>query len=233
MEISNQNAAPRVYDLICFGDEVPGLLAVVAAAREFRRRTGKFPKTLVMFKGTSSEGVGGHLVRGGLGYLDRTHAPADERAKLKLPTFGDPCALYKEFLTRSGVNQIALDPRKADTALRQMLSEIGADIISRAAIEAVDKNGDRITSLTLNSGASFSANQFIDCTVNAELAQLSGVPKYQGFGTFGLPDSELPTGMIFETEGINFPRLQQVELSYLKRFTNPADAEAQRFIHWQ
>ena len=41
----------RTYDIICFGDEVPGLLAIVSAAREFRRRTGKNPRTLVMFKG--------------------------------------------------------------------------------------------------------------------------------------------------------------------------------------
>ncbi|XQQ06443.1 MAG: hypothetical protein EDM05_56355 [Leptolyngbya sp. IPPAS B-1204] len=33
----------RSYDFICFGDEVPGILAIVTAAREYRRRTNRFP----------------------------------------------------------------------------------------------------------------------------------------------------------------------------------------------
>lgn len=231
MEISSFNATPRIYDLICFGDEVPGILAVVAAAREFRRRTGKLPKTLVLFKGDSQQGVGGHLVRGGLAYLDRTHVPAEERSKLKLPMFGDPCSLYKEFLQRSSVNQIALDPRKANVALRQMLSEVGADFMSRLGIESVVKSGGRLMTIRLTNGASFVASQFIDCTVNAELAQFAEVPKQVGFDTFGLPESELPVGMIFETEGLSVQRLQQCELNYLRRFNTPSDQEAQRLIH--
>lgn len=230
MEISEFSATPRVYDLICFGDEVPGILAVVAAAREFRRRTGKLPKSLVMFKGDSQQGVGGHLVRGGLSYLDRTHVPVEERTKFKLGLFGDPCALYKEFLQRSSVNQIALDPRKANAALRQMLSDAGADIISRINIESVQRHQGRITGLRLSNGSVFLANQFIDCTVNAELAQYAEVPKQVGFDTFGLPDSELPVGMIFETEGLSVKRLQEVEMNFMRRFNTPSDAEAQRMI---
>ena len=66
---------PRSYDVIGFGDEVPGVLALVSAAREYRRCTGKALRTLLMFKGNSQEGVGGHLVRGGLAYLDRCSLP--------------------------------------------------------------------------------------------------------------------------------------------------------------
>ena len=220
----------RTYDIICFGDEVPGLLAIVSAAREFRRRIGKNPRTLVMFKGNSPDGVGGHLVRGGLAYLDRSHVPPEVRSALGLSTFGDPATLYKEFLQRSGVTEIALDPRKADAALRKMLSEAGADIISRIEIQSVIKDGTRIAGVLLDNGTTFLAKQFIDCTVNAELAQAARVLKLQGFGTFGLPESELPVTLIFETEGLTIARLQQVELAYLKRFTNSNDAEAQRLI---
>jgi len=223
--------APRAYDLIGFGDEVPGVLALVAAAREHRRRTGNPLRTLLMFKSNSQDGVGGHLVRGGLAYLDRSNIPSDVRQSLNLPTFGEPAAIYQEFLQRSGVTQIALDPRKADAALRRMLSESGVDIVSRVAIATVLKDSsNRMNGIQLTRGETYLAKQFIDSTVNAELAQAAGVPKLQGFGTFGLPESELPVTLVFETQGLTIQKLKDVELAYLKRFTNRGDAEAQRFI---
>ena len=221
----------RTYDLVCFGDEVPGIMAVVAAAREYRRQTGKVLKALIMFKGSSSEGVGGHLVRGGLAYLDRSNVPLDVRQYNGLGCFGDPSTLYKEFLQRSGVAQIALDRYKADVALRKMLSEVGADIISQIQIQSVTKDAaNRITGIQLTNGNTFLARQFIDCTVNAELAQAAGVKRLPGFGTFGLPDSELPVTLVFETEGLAIAELQSAELSYLNRFSRP-DAEAQTFLN--
>lgn len=220
----------RTYDLICFGDEVPGILALVAAAREYRRRTGLLPKTLLMFKGNSAEGVGGHLVRGGLAYLDRCQVPQDVRQFQTIPIFGDPSSLYKEFLQRAGVVQIALDPRRADTALRQMLREIGTDLLSRVQIQSLVANGNRLAGIRLVRGDTYLASQFIDCTVNAELAQFAGVQKVQGFTTFGLPESELPVTLVFETEGLTLDRLRKTELTYLKRLSDPNDAEAQRYI---
>ncbi len=221
----------RSYDLIGFGDEVPGILAIVAAAREYRRRTGKHLKSLIMFKGNSQEGVGGHLVRGGLAYLDRSYIPAEIRQTYCLPVFGDPVAIYKEFLQRAYVNQVALDPRQADVTLRQMLSEVGADIISRVEIASVLQNAGKLTGIVLTKGETYLAKQFIDSTVNAELAQAAGVQKLQGFATFGLPDSELPVTLAFETEGLNIQKLRAIELAYLKRFTNPNDAQAQVYVN--
>ncbi|MFM7446989.1 MAG: FAD-dependent oxidoreductase [Leptolyngbyaceae cyanobacterium] len=220
----------RTYDLVGFGDEVPGILALVAAAREFNRRTGRRLRTLLMLKGQAQEGVGGHLVRGGLSYLDRSTVPLDVRLAYGLPTFGDPSRLYLEFLRRSDVQDIGLDPRKANTALRSMLSEIGADILSRAQIKSVIKQGDRLAGIELTRGETYLARQFIDASVNAELAQFAGVPKYQGFGTFGLPESELPVTLTFETEGLSVQQLQATELAYIRRFTNPKDLEAQQYL---
>ncbi|MBW4578134.1 MAG: FAD-dependent oxidoreductase [Tildeniella nuda ZEHNDER 1965/U140] len=221
---------PRSYDVIGFGDEVPGVLALVSAAREYRRRTGKAPRSLLMFKGNSQEGVGGHLVRGGLAYLDRCTLSADIRQAYGLPTFGAPSAIYQEFLQRSGVLQIGLDPRKADAALRAMLSEIGADIISRVQIQSVLKDGKNLKGIQLATGNTFLGKQFIDSSVNAELAQMAGVKKLQGFATFDLPESELPVTLVFESQGLSVQRLKEIELNYLKRFTNRNDAEAQRYL---
>ncbi len=43
-EVSTVNNHPG-YDIIAFGDEVPGVLGIVSAAREYFRQTKKYPRT--------------------------------------------------------------------------------------------------------------------------------------------------------------------------------------------
>ncbi len=221
----------RTYDIIVFGDEVPGVLALVSAAREYKRRTNAFPKTLLLFKGNSQLGIGGHLVRGGLSYLDRSSIPLPIRQANNLDTFGDPPAIYKEFLQKAGVQLIALDPNKASAALRTMLSAVNADILDNVEIESVFKEGQKISGIQLTNGNTYQGKQFIDCSVNAELAQAAGSRKLKGFETFGLPDSELCVTLVFQTAGLSIQNLQKVELQYLKRFTNTADQNAQNWLN--
>ena len=222
--------APRIYDLIVFGDDVPGVLALVSASREYKRQTGKQLKALLLIKSSSKLGIGGHLVRGGLAYLDRSNIPQELRSQLGTSNYGYPVAIYQEFLTRSGVVEIALDAKKADAALRTMLVEAGADILSQVSIANAVKSGDRLTSLILANGETYIAQQFIDCTVNGELAQLAGVSRRSGFGSFGLPESELPVTLVLETQGLTPKALRDVEASYIKRLVNLQDTEAQRYI---
>lgn len=223
-------SSTRSYDFICFGDEVPGILAIVTAAREYRRRTNQFPRSLLMFKGNSQEGVGGHLVRGRLAYLDRSSIPYGIRQQFKLDDFGDPPAVYKEFISRVGVAKVSLDPVRANTVLRQMLSEAGVDILSRVEIDSLVMDGSRIAGIKLKRGEVYLGKQFIDCTVNAELAQAAGVKKASGYTSLGLPESELSVTLVFETEGLSTSQLRAAEDSYLRRLTNPNDGEAQRWL---
>jgi hypothetical protein len=228
--MNNTHTTERFYDFICFGDEVPGIMTIVSAAREYRRRFGYFPRSLVMFKSPSSLGVGGHLVRGRLAYLDRSSVPLSIRQSLNLDDFGDPPALYKEFLQRAGVALIALDHVRANQVLRQMLSEVEADILSGIEIATVLKKGQRIAGIRTNRNEIYWGRQFFDSTVNAELAQAAGVQKWKGFETFGLPNSELSVTLVMETEGLPINALKAIEAQYLQRFNNPSDLEAQRFI---
>ncbi|WP_414623639.1 S-layer homology domain-containing protein [Calothrix sp. CCY 0018] len=221
----------REYDIICFGDEVPGVLSLVCASREYHRRTGKYPRSLLLFKGNSQLGVGGHLVRGGLSYLDRSQIPISIRRQYDLDTFGDSPAIYQEFLQRSGVYQIALDPQDADITLRQMLQEVRANILSNAEIKLVIKDENQIAGIKLTRGETYTAKQFIDCTVNAELAQFAGVKKLKGFETFGLPDSELSVTSTFQTKGLTVDNLKRIEYEYLEGFTNLANTEFQNLIN--
>ncbi len=224
---------PPLYDFIGFGDEVPGILALVSAAREHKERTRSYPRSLLIFKGNGGLGIGGHLVRGKLAYLDRSHIPSDLKSPNldpKLYPFGDASSLYKEFLQRTEVKLVALDPRKADSVLRKMLSEANVDILSSAEIKSVVKNGDTLAGINLTNGETYLGTQFIDSTVNAELAQFAGVRKLKGFETFGLPNSELSVSLIFETKGLSVSQLQAIELSYLQRFSDLTDKKAQDWL---
>jgi FAD dependent oxidoreductase len=221
----------RSFDFVGFGDEVPGILALVSAAREYRRRTGTVPKSVLMLKGNAQDGVGGHMVRGRLAYLDRSSVPLLTRQALYLDDFGDPPAIYKEFLQRSGVRKVAIDPGNATSALRDMMSEAGVDILSNVKLKSVLKTGQKITGLELANGTVFAGKHFVDSTVNAELAQLAGIKKLTGYAGLGLPASELATTLVFETQGISPQQLKNIELTYLKRLINAGDAEAQRWIN--
>jgi FAD dependent oxidoreductase len=222
----------RSYDVIVFGDEVPGVLAIVCAAKEYKRLTGKTLRTLVMSKANLKEGIGGHLVRGGLAYLDRCNVTATIRQSLGLSNFGDPSAIYKDFLKKAGVKEIALDSQKADAALRSMLFDTGTHILSRCEISTVIKKDNKITGIQLTNRDTYLAQQFIDCSVNAELAQFAGVKKIQGFDTFGLADAELPVTLVLETQGLNIQKLRAIELAYLQRFQNKNDTEVQKVIEF-
>ena len=219
----------NTYDLIVYGDEVPGILGLVSAAREYYRRAGQYPRTLLMVKSNAKDGIGGTLVRGELAYLDRSSLDWNFLQAMGLPTFGDPCAIYKEFLQRAEVGWIALDPKKGDAAARWMLGQVGAQILSNVSIESTIAENSTLAGIKLRRGETYWGKQFIDATVNAELAQFAGVPKLKGYETFGLPESELPVTLCFQTEGLSIPQLKQVETSTLTRFSNPRDLEAQ---HW-
>ncbi|MBW4604609.1 MAG: FAD-dependent oxidoreductase [Calothrix sp. FI2-JRJ7] len=221
----------RNYDIICFGDEVPGILTLICAAREYYRHTNSYPRSLLLFKGNSKLGVGGHVVRSGLAYLDRSSVPNTIRQERKLDIFGDPCAIYKELLQRTGVHQVALDPSKTDWVLREMLREIHADILSSVEIKSVIKERQKILGIELTKDETYFAKHFIDSTVNGELALSAGVRKFKGFETIGLPDSELAVTLVFETQGLSVERLQNIEYQYLQRFTNLQDKEAQDLIN--
>lgn len=222
-------AEERRYDLVVFGDEVPGVLAAVAAARQQRRR-GRPPRVLLISPGPAAQGLGGHLVRGRLAYLDRSQIAASVRQRLGLPTFGDPPALYAELLREAGVDSIALDPERASAALDRLRRNAGVDLLSAAALVGTRRQANRLEAIELGNGERFAAGQFIDATVNAQLARAAGAAWRPGFASFGLPDAELAVTVVFETRGLNPARLGQIEAAYHRRFLNPGDTEAQSWL---
>ena len=228
----------KSFDVICFGDEVPGVLALVAAGREYSRRNkGEKLRVLLMSPGDAGWRLGGHLTRGELSYLDRSQVPGPVREKEGLPTFGDPPAIYAELLRNSsprGENidkKIALDPNNAAAALKSMLAEAtDYAVLSHVRIDLVLKQGNRIVGVRTSKDEVYQGSQFIDCTVNAELSTCAGVAKRTGFGTLGVPDTELPVTLVFETEGLSAQQLKDREAHFLKRFRDSGDKESQKWI---
>ncbi|TAD76293.1 MAG: FAD-dependent oxidoreductase [Oscillatoriales cyanobacterium] len=219
------------YDIIGYGDEVPGVLALVAAAREYRARAGKPARVLLLTAGDTSYGVGGHLIRGQLCYLDRTHLAPSLRERHGMGLYGDPAAIYQEFLQRAGVVEVGLDWRRGDRALREMLSEAGVQIVDRAKMTQAVKEGNRLVAIRTDDGDTFRAKQFIDSTVNAWLLQAAGGGKVAGFGTLGLPNAALPVSLIFETQSLTVDFLRRAEASWIQRFCNPSDTQAQQYLN--
>lgn len=224
-------AVTQDYDIIGYGDEVPGVLALVAAAREYRARAGKPARVLLLTAGDTSYGVGGHLIRGQLCYLDRTHLAPSLRQQHGMGLYGDPAAIYQEFLQRAGVVEVGLDWRRGDRALREMLSEAGVQIVDRAKIAQAIKDGNRLVAIRTDDGDTFRGKQFIDSTVNAWLLQAAGGGKVAGFGTLGLPQAALPVSLIFETQGLTVDFLRRAEAGWIQRFCNPSDAQAQQYLN--
>ena len=108
----------------------------------------QYPRTLLMVKSNAKDGLGGTLVRGELAYLDRSSLDWNFLQSMGLPTFGDPCAnIYKEFLQRAEVDWIALDPKKGDAALRWMLGQVGAQILSNVSIESTIADNSILTGI--------------------------------------------------------------------------------------
>ena len=215
------------YDVIIFGDEIPGVMTAIKIKRELEKRNGK-AKVALITEGDTERGIGGHLVRGGLAYLDRNQVPRDMRGELG--TFGASSQLYQEFIDLTETEAIALDRFKATKILKNIFSQEKIDLFGNVELQSVATTGKLVCSLTTANNDSFIAEHFIDATQGGKLAEMSGVEMKMGFAQVGLPDSTLSVGWVFEIYGKDIQQLQQVELGLIERFLNTSDRQAQDWL---
>ena len=83
VEANKQLEDAQTYDVIVFGDEVPGVMTAIKVKRELEQRNGK-AKVALITEGDTERGIGGHLVRGGLAYLDRNQVPRDKLKRTQI-----------------------------------------------------------------------------------------------------------------------------------------------------
>lgn len=226
-DLSQAGSNVKAYDVIVFGDQVPGVMTAIQVKRELRKRN-QSARVALITEGDTTEGIGGHLVRGGLGYLDRNQVPPDMRSKLG--NFAAASPLYKEFLNITGTQTIALDRFKADTAFKRTLAQEKVDVIGKVKLQSVTTTAKTVCSLTTTSNGTFAARQFVDATQGGKFAKTAGVKLLPGFAALGLPDSSLSVGLVFETYGLTIEQLRQLEAKLIRRLQNSNDSVAQTWL---
>ncbi len=176
-------------DLLVYGDELPAIAAAVGAARQSAKL-----RVLLVRPQAESEALGGLLTRGGLAYLDRNQEDS---------ALSPSSAFYGEFLERAGVQKIALKPAQANAALRALLREAGVIVFSGRSYKPVF-DAERILGLESVSGQKsyLLAEQYIDATQNASLAQQTDLAFTNGFEGVGLPKATLRVTPVFTTVGL-------------------------------
>ena len=226
MQANAQLANAQNYDVIVFGDEVPGVMTAIKVKRELEQRNDT-AKVALITEGDTTEGIGGHLVRG-LAYLDRNQVPRDMRGELGF--FGASSQLYQEFLDLTGTDAIALDRFRATQAFENTFLKENIDLIGKVKLRSVATANKSVCSLTTTNNGSFIAKQFIDATQGGKLAEMSGVEISQGFAQLGLPDSALSVGWVFEVYGQDIEQLKEIELGLIKRFLDKSDRQSQDWL---
>ena len=159
----------RNFDIVVYGDEVPGICAAIWA----KKTLGANGKVAIVRSNYATALLGGVLTRGGLGYVDLDKIP---------DWYNQPYAqCFREFLDKANVPESCLEPKQADKALKEMLSEAGVKVISHSTLtpHVVDKKIEYAE--VKESNIKIYANSFIDVTQDAELARKAGLSYYTGY----------------------------------------------------
>jgi hypothetical protein len=148
---------PRVSDVdVCvYGGTPGGVGAAVQAAR-----MGKSAALVV-----SRRHVGG-ITSGGL-----TATDVGNRAAIG--------GMANEFYDRVGMLR-GFRPSKAEEVFRTLLAEAKVPVHFEHRLAGVEKDGDRITLLRCENGASFRAKMFVDATYEGDLLAAAGVSHHVG-----------------------------------------------------
>ncbi len=164
-----QTPADRNFDVVVYGDEVPGICAAIWA----KKTLGANGKVAVVRSNHETAMLGGVLTRGGLGYVDLDKIP---------DWYNQPYAqCFREFLDKANVPESCLEPKTADKALKDMLSAADVKVISNSTLtpHVVDRKIEYAE--VKGSGIKIKANSFIDVTQDAELAVKAGLSYYTGY----------------------------------------------------
>lgn len=152
----NAQAAPQAYDVVVYGATAGGVVAAVAAAEEGRNVALIEPRYHV-----------GGMTSGGLGGTDFGR---------KQVIGGMALEFYKR-LGKYYDQDVAwfFEPHKAEKELRDWLREARVAVFFGSRLAGVEKDGTRITGITLQNGMNFTAPVFIDCSYEGDFLPLAGI----------------------------------------------------------
>ncbi len=179
---------PPKHDIVVYGATSGGVTAAVQAA--------KLGRSVVIIE--PGKHVGG-LTSGGLGATDignkgaiggmsrefyrriRKHYSAADTWSQE--TFDEYVARKKGRFDPNEDTMWTFEPRVAERIFREMLEEVSVPIIFGERLDlknGVKKQGNRITSITMESGRTFTAKVFIDATYEGDLLAKAGVKYHVG-----------------------------------------------------
>ena len=157
------SAAVIETDVCVYGGTSGGVTAAVQAAR--------MGKSVVIAE------PGRHL--GGIGDPRSVGGIAREYFTKLAATVGVTLAWDKPFVSKGGGpatgGAYAIEPHKAEQVFDELVKAAGVQVLREARLEAVKKDGKRITELLMENGDVVRAKIFIDCTYEGDLMAGAGV----------------------------------------------------------
>lgn len=217
------------FDAVVFGDEPAGVMTALELSRTLRQLGAiRRPRIALVTDADTRRGLGGTIARAGLAYLDRNQVPPDMAGLL--PPFAPSSELYARFLRLTGVQQIAIDPRRASRALTGALARAHVLVLPSAQLAGAAREGHRLCVLQSRRYGSIGADLFIDASIGADLAHQAGIPFRPGLGPKSLSHESIALGWVFEVQGLNLRSLHALEERYTRRLLDQRDQEAQRWL---
>jgi FAD dependent oxidoreductase len=198
---ASQTSVDRNFDIVIYGDEVPGICAAIWA----KKTLGEKGKVAIVRSNHETAALGGVLTRGGLGYVDLDKIP---------DWYQQPYAqCFREFLDKANVPESCLEPKMADKALKEMLSEADVKVISNSTLtpHVVDRKIEYAE--VKDSNVKIKANSFIDVTQDAELARKAGLSYYTGYESQNIKSKNetLAISIVPTITGLSMSDLRRIE----------------------
>jgi FAD dependent oxidoreductase len=197
---STQRMQTESFDVIVYGDELPGVCAAVWA----KKQLGETGKVALVRSNSEGEQFGGLITRGGLAFLDLD----------KTLWFSQPSTqCWLNFLDAANVSESCVDANQADLAIRRMLEEAGVAVISDAELAPLVENGKIQYADVKNSNLRLFAYSYIDATQQAELAVAAGMAYYSGFESqeAKLSDETLSVSIVPIISGLTIDDIYVIE----------------------
>lgn len=196
-------------DICVYGGTAAGVIAALTAARQ--------GKTSVILE--QSAHLGG-LTTGGL-------ACTDFGRKQVIGGFSHE--FYKRVGAKYGQNEEwNFEPSVAEVVIKEMAAESGAKIYFRQYLQDVEKDGTRITAITLEGGLKVRAKVFIDATYEGDLLARAGCSYHVGRESNARYGETLNGRQVHKTHQFDLPVDPYVEegnpASGLLPFVEPEEA---------
>ena len=215
------------YDVIIIGGGPSGVCAAIESARAGKKTLlveaygmlgGMATTSLVSPLMTVYDRDGDELTVGGI-YREIVNRLKEFSAVIS-PEETDSPSIYTSFIEKYHRHVTPFLPFYLQIVLDDMVREAGAEILLYTRFADCICEESRIKSIilcALEGLISLTANIFIDCSGNADVAAAAGVPTYKGDEGSGIPQ---PGTLMFEVDGVD----QNAYEAYGKRPPRPVKA---------